>query len=41
MSQMGQKARQKYDEEYTAEKNYSQLIKIYEDTIRDISYEGC
>jgi glycosyltransferase involved in cell wall biosynthesis len=30
---MGRAARRKYETDYTAEKNYSLLMKIYEDTV--------
>ena len=33
LASMGQKGRRKYETEYTAEKNYSLLIKIYEEAI--------
>jgi len=35
MSMMGQKAHAKYEAEFTAEKNYAQLIDIYEAVIRE------
>ena len=33
MQQMGLNARKKYEAEFSAEKNYPQLIAIYEDAI--------
>jgi len=35
MAVMGQKARAKYEAEFTAERNYAQLIDIYESVIRE------
>ena len=33
LAEMGRVARRKYETDYTAEKNYSLLMKIYEDTV--------
>lgn len=35
MAEMGRKARIKYEAEFTADRNYAQLIKIYEDVIQE------
>jgi glycosyltransferase involved in cell wall biosynthesis len=35
MADMGRKARAKYEAEFTAERNYAQLMVIYEDVIRE------
>ncbi len=35
MAEMGSKARAKYEAEFTAERNYAQLMAIYEDVIRE------
>ena len=37
MAQMGKNARKVYEEKYTPQKNYAQLVSIYEDVIRESS----
>jgi glycosyltransferase involved in cell wall biosynthesis len=36
MAEMGRRARARYEAEYTAERNYEQLMKIYEDAIGEL-----
>jgi len=35
MAEMGRNARRKYETEYTAERNYGQLMAIYEEAIQE------
>jgi len=40
MARMGHSARSTYEKEYTAEKNYSQLCRIYEEALASRAYRG-
>ncbi len=38
MRQMGRNARKKYEDEYTADQNYNQLIAIYREVIEEVKF---